>query len=68
MKLLLLIPFLLASCSFPPEPEIKFGIVLSRDDIPDVIEDTAPLKSMIVKPWDGLKYDVIINLPDAIND
>jgi len=64
MKFPLLLLLILISCSFPPEPEIKFGIVLSRDDIPDVIEDTAPLKSEIVKPWQGLKYDTIMNLPN----
>jgi hypothetical protein len=56
------------SCSFPPEPEMKFGIILSYDDVPEIIEDTTPRKSMIVKPWEGLEADTIINLPDANND
>ena len=56
------------SCSFPPKPEMKFGIILSYDDVPEVIEDTTPRKSMIVKPWEGLEADTIINLPDTNND
>ena len=61
IRFLLLLFF--CSCSFPSDPEIKFGIVLSYDDILDVVEDTAPLKSMSVKSWQGLKYDTIINFP-----
>lgn len=68
MKFLLLLSLIIMSCSFPPEPEMKFGIILSYDDIPEVIEDTTPRKSMIVKPWEGLEADTIINLPDANND
>ena len=61
IRFLLLLFF--CSCSFPTDPEIKYGIILSYDDIPDTVEDTAPLKSMSVKPWQGLKYDTIVNLP-----
>jgi len=68
MKFPLLLLLILISCSFPPEPEMKFGIILSYDDVPEVIEDTTPRKSMIVKPWEGLEADTIINLPDANND
>jgi len=64
VKFLLLLSLIITSCSFPPEPEMKFGIILSYDDV----EDTTPRKSMIVKPWEGLEADTIINLPDANND
>jgi hypothetical protein len=68
VKFLLLLSLIIMSCSFPPEPEMKFGIILSYDDVPEVIEDTTPRKSMIVKPWEGLEADTIINLPDTNND
>ena len=64
VKFLLLLSLIITSCSFPPEPEMKFGIILSYDDV----EDTTPRKSMIVKPREGLEADTIINLPDANND
>ena len=43
---------------------MKYGLIIDPYATPDIVEDTKPLKSKIVKPWEGLEYDSITNIPD----